>query len=183
MTNPRILFQSLFVYIICLPLAVLLGYQLANPLNLTSFTTISLLLLLLIFPLLLRLHFSLMLLSWNTTAVLFFLPGHPQLWFGTIALSLTISIVQRTITQRSRFIWVPQIVWPLAILIAIIVVTAKATGGFGLRSLGGEVYGARRYFQLLCAILGYFALTGQRIPSNRIGLCVGLFFLGGISNC
>jgi len=44
-------------------------------------------------------------------------------------------------------------------------------------AFGGEVAGGKRYFYLLLAIIGYFALTAQRIPRERANLYVALFFL------
>src|SRR5258706_7007511 len=168
MSNPRSIIQSLFVYLICLPLAVLLGYMLANPLDLTTFTTIGILLFILCIPLLLRFHYPLMLFAWNCGAVLFFLPGRPQIWLAAIALSLGISIVHRMIDKQFQFIHAPEVMWPLLAIIVVVFVTARATGGIGLQSLGGsEVVGGRRYFQLVIGILGFFAITAHRIPRER----------------
>jgi hypothetical protein len=182
MTNPRSVIQSLFVYLICLPLAVLLGYMLANPLDMTTFTTIGVLLFVLSIPLLLRFHYPLMLFAWNCGAVLFFLPGRPQIWLAAIALSLGISIVHRMIDKQFQFIHAPEIMWPLLVMIGIIFITARATGGIGIRSLGSDVMGGRRYFQLVIGILGFFAITAHRIPRERAGLYMALFFLGAITS-
>jgi hypothetical protein len=70
----------------------------------------------------------------------------------------------------------------LVAIVIVVAVTAKATGGIGIRSLGGDVYGGRRYIELVCAILGYFALTAEPIPRSRVNLYVGLFFLGAVTN-
>jgi hypothetical protein len=182
MSNPRALLQSLFVYLVCLPLAVYLGYLLANPNDQATFFTVATLLMVLSIPLLLRYHYPLLLLSWNMSAVLFFLPGQPQLWLAITALSFGISVAQRMMDKRTQFIHTPEIMWPLVILIVVILVTAKATGGIGLRSMGGDVYGGRRYVQLLCAIIGFFAISWHRIPPERAKLYVALFFLGGVTS-
>jgi len=181
MTNVPATLRTLAIYAICIPLALFLGYLLADPLNLTALGTISIVLFILSLPLLLRFHTFLLLLTWNTSAILFFLPGPPHLWLVMVAISLGISVVRRTLDQRFRFISVPALTWPLLMLIAVALITAKATGGIGLRSLGGEVYGGKRYFYLVGAILGYFALTAQRIPPQRAGLYVAVFFLGGLT--
>ncbi len=60
--------------------------------------------------------------------------------------------------------------------------TAKLTGGIGLRSFGSEVSGGKHYVTLLFGILGYFALTAVRIPPKRVGLYISLFFLSGCVN-
>jgi hypothetical protein len=48
--------------------------------------------------------------------------------------------------------------------------------------MGGDVYGGKRYVYMLGAIMGYFALAGHRIPPERAGLYVGLFFLSGLAS-
>jgi O-antigen ligase len=55
------------------------------------------------------------------------------------------------------------------------------TGGFGLRMLGSEVFGGKKYIFVLCAILSYFALTAQRIQPRQVKWAVALFFLGGVT--
>jgi len=84
--------------------------------------------------------------------------------------------------QEFRFISVRQVGWPLILLAIVILGTAQATGGIGLRSMGGAVYGGKKYMTMFVAIMGYFALTAQRIPRERANLYIGLFFLGGITN-
>jgi O-antigen ligase len=182
MSNPRLVLQSLFVYLICLPLAVMLGYFLANPSDLTSFGTIALMLLFLSVPLLLRYHYPLMLLAWNASVVLFFLPGRPQLWLAAAGLSIVLTLAHRMMDKQARFIQVPELIWPLVMLVLVIVITASATGGIGLRSMGGELYGGKRYIELLFGVIGFFAISWQRIPQERVHLYLALFFLGGITS-
>jgi hypothetical protein len=158
------------------------GYQLTDPLTRSTFVAVGLLILLLVFPILLRWHHPLLLVSWNITAVLFFLPGRPSLWLGMTLVSLGITILQRTMNRSFRYINVPQLTWPLVLLVVVTLVTARLTGGIGIRALGGDVYGGRRYIYLLGAILGYFALAAHRIPKERAALYVGLFFLGGLTS-
>ena len=57
-------------------------------------------------------------------------------------------------------------------------VTAELTGGFGMKSLGSASVGGHRYIYLFLAILGYFAMTANRIPPKHAGWYVGLFFCG-----
>jgi len=79
-------------------------------------------------PLLLRCHYWLLLLAWNMTAVVFFLPGRPNLWLATTALSLGMSLLQRALSKEMHFIKVPQITWPLICLVVVVIFTAKLTG-------------------------------------------------------
>ena len=180
MNNVPAFFRPLVVYGTCVILAIWLGYLLASPLTYSSLAIYVFLAAALTFPLLLRWHFPLLLLSWNMAAFVFFLPGQPSLCLVMIALSLGISVFQRMLSKESQFIHVPQLVLPLLCLIAVAVVTAKLTG-LGLRTFGSDVYGGKKYVYLLGGILGYFALSARRIPLDRKNLYIALFFLGGVS--
>ncbi len=177
MTSASTLLRSLLVYGLCLPLAVFLGYMMGTP-DPTTFVVVLIVIFVLMLPLILRWHHVWLIAVWNTTAVIFFLPGSPQLWMGMAALSLLMSILLHMLNRDERFLWVPSITVSLIFLGVVVLVTARLTGGFGLRAFGSEVHGGRRYFQLLAAIMGYFALTGKRIPQERALLYVSLFFLG-----
>jgi hypothetical protein len=180
MSNASALFRSLLSYGICLPLAVFLGYMLAaqNPLNYSTIGVVVVVFSVLAIPLLLRWHHAWLIATWNCTALLFFVPGRPQVWMGLAAASLTISILQYTLNRRMKFLHVPAVAWPLLFLTAVILLTARLTGGFGVRVLGGDTYGGKRYFVVLAAIIGYFAIINRQIPPKRAGLYVALFFLG-----
>jgi hypothetical protein len=94
------------------------------------------------------------------------------------ALSLGLTGLQHILKRNVRFAIVPSVTWPLLLLVAVILVTAKLTGGIGLHALGGDTYGGLRYIILLGAIAGYFALTSQRVPSGGGLIIVALYFLG-----
>jgi hypothetical protein len=181
MTNPTALLRSFIILSICLPLAILLGYIIAGPFDYTFVGVVGACIFVLLLPLLLSYHYPLMLLGWNATMIVFFLPGAPQVWLPLVAFSITISIVRRTIDPRSKFISVPSVTWPLVVIAVVVVATAEATGGIKLRSMGGQVAGGKRYILLLAAIVGYFALTAQQIPRERAGRYIGLFLLGGLT--
>src|ERR1051325_11611291 len=104
MSNPTAVFRSLFIYLLCLPLAIFLGYLLADPLDLRTLGTVGIVLFIISVPLFLRFHYPFMILSWNFSAVLLFLPGRPHLWMAAVAFSLLISIGQRTLSKESQFI-------------------------------------------------------------------------------
>jgi hypothetical protein len=95
--------------------------------------------------------------------------------------SLGIAILTRTLTSQRRFLQVPAVTWPLILLVVVVLVTAKFTGGIGARVLGAETWGAKRYLGVFGAIIGYFAFTTQRIPKEKAGLFVAAFFLGGLT--
>src|SRR6516165_1809978 len=151
--------RMLLIYAICLPLAIFLGYLLASddPLNYGTMWGIGLVLLFLALPLLLRWHHAFLIFAWNFGAVLFFLPGRPELWLAAAWISLTISIVQYVLNRRLKLITVPSLTKPLIFLGVVVLVTMKLSGGFGVAAFGSEVYGGKRYILMISAIAGFFA--------------------------
>jgi hypothetical protein len=181
-SNTPAILRSLIIYAMCVPLAIWIGFMLANPLDVSTFSYAGIMLLVLLAPILLRWHHLLLIASWNLGLTIFFVPGNPPIWLLMVALSLGLSVLQRTINEKSRFLSAPSITWPLIFFLAVIALTARLTGGIGLHSLGNDVAGGKSYFLLIFAILGYFALTARQIPPRRAGLYVGLFFLSGLLN-
>lgn len=182
MSNPSVLFRSLVTYGMCVPVALFLGYVLANPELLLVYRTqtilVGVLLMVLISPLFLKYHHPWLIASWNMSTVLFFLPGSPQLWMGLAAISLTIALLQFILNRENRILSAPLVTKSLIAIIVVTVVTAYFTGGIGLRSLGSDIYGGKRYFMIVLSCLGYFAIASRRIPAEKASLYVILFFLG-----
>jgi hypothetical protein len=176
--------RTLLTYAICLPVAIFLGYLLAsdNPLNYGTMWGIGMVLFVLVLPLLLRWHHAFLIIAWNFGAVLFFLPGRPELWLAAAWLSLTISTIQYILNRRLKLISVPSLTRPLIFLGAVVLVTMKLSGGFGVAVFGSEFYGGKRYILMISAIAGYFALSAQPIQPRRAVLFVMLFFLGSLTN-
>jgi len=166
---------------LCLPLAVLLGYFVAQPLDSVSIGVVFMVLALLCVPLFMKWHHLLLVLSWNTTANPLFLPGRPALWMLVAVISLFFAVLARSLNSNRRFVQVPSMTRPLVFFAAVVVATAMLTGGIGIRSLGSGSYGGKNYFCLLAAIMGYFAFTSHRIPTHRAGLYLGMFFLSGLT--
>src|SRR5690242_8955139 len=108
-SSPTILIRSLITYAICLPLALYLGYLIANPVDISTLVVASVVAGLLCAPLLLKWHYQLMLLSWSTTAIVFFLPGQPNLKLVMLLLSLGCSVLQHALNRNLHFIYVPQV--------------------------------------------------------------------------
>jgi hypothetical protein len=179
MNNAPAILRSLVTFAVIVPLAVLIGYLLANPLDTSTFTYVGILTAILMFPVLLRWHHPLLIFSWNSGMFLFFLPGRPDAWLAMTAVSLGITLLQRALGGVKQLVSVPQVTWSLICLIGVVVLTARLTG-MGLHAFGDEVSGGRRYIYLLGAIMGYFALSSRRIPPERAGLYVALFFLPGL---
>jgi hypothetical protein len=182
MTSASSLIRSLLIYSICLPLAIFLGYLIAqegNPVySLTTYVGILPILFVLALPLILRWHHGLLVASWNLGAVLFFLPGGPNLWFAMAGLSLVIAIVQYVLNPRLRFLNAPSVTRPLVFLAAVVLVTAGCRGGIGLAVFGSEIQGGKRYLLMLAAIIGYFAFISRPVPPKNAGRYVAFFFLG-----
>src|ERR1051325_6159869 len=182
MTSASSILRSLLIYSICVPLALFLGYIIAqeeNPIyNPFTYFAIIPVLLLLALPLLLRWHHSLLIICWNLTAVLYFLPGRLDLWTGVAWLSLSLAVIQYILNRRLRFLSAPSVTRSLLFLGAVVFATAECRGGFGVAAFGSAVQGAKRYFVLFRAIIGYFALISRPIPTRYATKLVVLFLLG-----
>jgi hypothetical protein len=170
--------RSLVIWMLCLPLAIFLGYTLATPDDMGSFTVIAIVIGIIASPLLLKYHHPLLVLSWNMSLIIFMLPGRPPLWMPLTLVTLTIATLQYAMKPEMKFIYVPSVLWPLAALIVVVFVTLRLAGGVGLQSLGSGVYGGRRYATLILAVLGYFALTTRRIPVEKAGFTFSVFHGG-----
>jgi hypothetical protein len=158
-----------------------LGYIIAqegNPIySITTYLGIVPILFVLVLPLLLRWHHGLLIASWNFGALLYFLPGRPDLWMVMAGVSLAISIAQSAL-DRHRFLKAPSVTRPLLLLAAVIVVTAQCRGGIGMAIFGSAVQGGKRYFMMFAAIIGYLAFISRPIPPKHATRYVALFFLG-----
>jgi len=181
MQNSSAIFRTLLVYGVCLPLAVLLGYLLADP-SRTTYATVGVVLFLLAVPLMLRWHHTWLVATWNMNMVFLFLPGAPSAWLLMAMLSFTIALAQYILNRRMQMIYVPSVTRPLICLAVVVFFTAKLTGGMGMRVMGGDSYGGKRYLIIFCAILAYFALTSQKIPPQRRWLYTSLFLLGSLTH-
>ena len=181
MTNAFSLFRSLIIYGICLPLAVFIGYLLATPTDPTTYGSVGLLLSLMTIPLFLRWHYPWLVLSWNMSAGLYFLPGKPSFALVMVFASFSISLLNYVMNRNLKFISTPSVARPLIFIAIVVLGTAQLTGGIGLNILGSDAMGGKRYIWLLSAVVGFFALTAQSIPLRKANLYVTLFFLGAIS--
>ncbi len=174
--------RALVIYALILPLAVFLGYMLATPTDFGSFAAMLLAFSALSLPLVLKWHHFFLAMAWNSVLIVFFLPGQPQLGIVLAFVSLGVSVITRTLSKQRAFISVPSITMPLIMLAIVTIVTAKLTGGIGARVLGAETWGAKRYLGVFGAIVGYFAMTAQRVPIEKANWYVAAFFLGGLTS-
>jgi hypothetical protein len=173
--------RSLVVYAACAVIAIIIGVLMTNPMTYSSLGFMGVLGAVLLIPILIKWHRPLMIISWSMPVMMFFVKGDPNLFLVMIVLSLTATIVERAMGQK-RFFNVPQITWPLICLIGVVAITAKLTGGLGLRAFGSDVYGGKKYIFLMVAILGYFAIASRPIPPEKARKYVA-FYYGGALLC
>ncbi|PYX62522.1 MAG: hypothetical protein DMG78_33110, partial [Acidobacteria bacterium] len=159
-----------------------MGYLLAQPGSFTSQAVIALLLGILSLPLLLRWHHPFLILTWNASLIVSFLPGQPGWWFCMSFISLLFTILLRIMTKKGDFISAPFVTFWICFILVTVLVTAKLTGGIGTRVLGSAAYGGKRYLYVLSAIAGYFALIGTRIPPEKAAFLAVGFFLSGLTS-
>ncbi len=77
MTNNIALIRSLLVYAICIPLAIVLGYMITDPLDRTTdYGRLAIVLFLLVLPkLLLRWYHAWLIVIWNMSITFIYMPG------------------------------------------------------------------------------------------------------------
>ncbi|PWU18499.1 MAG: hypothetical protein C5B50_08930 [Verrucomicrobia bacterium] len=173
--------RTLVIYAICVPLALMIGYLVANPLDWSTIAFFGVLLLVIATPILLKFHHALLVTTLSMTAYAFFVPGRPPLWELVALISLGISILQYALSRRAGFLHAPTITRPLIFICVVVLVTAKFTGGIGFNLLGGESVGGRRYVDILCGAAVFFGLIARRIPLHKANIYTALFVLSGIT--
>lgn len=173
------LLRTLVIYAIILPLAVFVGWMAVDlaDWNRTSFTVFAVIAFVLLLPLLLKWHYAVLVMSWNTAITLFFLPGKPALWMMMAAITFSMAVLNRIIQKRPTFISTPSITFSLVAIAAITLITAKLRGGFGLGAFGSSTVGGKGYYYIIMGIVGYFAFASQVIPRAQAKRYAAFFFL------
>src|SRR6478609_2854364 len=115
---------------LCLPLAVLLGYVLAQPLESESMAVVVFVLVILAVPLFMKWHHPLLVLGWNAAITPQFLPGHANLCLYLAAISFFFGILNRATNPDEKFLSAPSITTPLLALAAVVIATGMLSGGF-----------------------------------------------------
>ena len=121
--------KKFLILLLILPVALLLGYMLAGPVDYTSIVVYAGILGVILLPIILQYHHALLVLSLNATIDIFFLPGKPQLWMLLAILSLGVTFVSRILNKEIRLIHVPAVTWSLVAMVVVVVFTAQQTGG------------------------------------------------------
>ncbi len=172
--------RSHLIYGVCLPVAVVIGYLLAEPLESGSIAVVVLVMSILSIPLFMRWHHPLLVFSCNALILPYFLPGRPELWMVMTLISLFFSLLNRSIGQDVQFFKVRSVSYSLVFLCAVVLFTAWLTGGVGLAAFGSSSIGGKKYVGVLAAAALYFALATPEIKPNRGKLYIALFFLSAL---
>ncbi len=178
--NPAAAMRMLITYAICIPLAVLVGYLLTNPMDYGTLGFLGLVIALIISPIFIKWHYPIMVFALSSPIMVFFLKGNPSFAQVMIFLSLGIAVIERTMSGDRRFISVPSITWPLMFTLGVVLFTAEMTGGIGFHTLGGDsgvVGGGKKYLLIFTGIAVFYALTSRAIVPRHRWFYVGLFFL------
>src|SRR5690349_1749113 len=88
---------------LCLPLAVLLGYFLAAPLESDSMAVVVLVLSVLSIPLMTKWYHPLLLVTWNSAITPVFLPSRVDLWLVMAAIGLLFAMLNRSVNPQNKF--------------------------------------------------------------------------------
>jgi hypothetical protein len=182
MTNPAQAIRMLITYAICIPLAMLMGYvmtEVGNRPDFSNLFVVGLVVAVLASPILIRWHYPIMVFGLGCPMYLFFLKGNPPLMQVVVILSLGIAIVERAVNSERRFIKCPTMVWPLLFTAAMAFMTAQLTGGIGLKALGGDTGGGKKYVALFIGVATFFALISRKIPKDQRNLYIAFFLLSG----
>src|SRR3954468_7879378 len=158
--------RGLLIFALCLPLAVLMGFMLADPMVESNRWIVGAALGSLLIPIILALHQRALI--WLTGAFVnvYFLPGQPRMWMLVSILSFIIILLSRPLRKvKFKPVWDRPTLFFLTLFIAAVVLAALRSGGIGFRIFGSSVYGGRKYVALIASFVGFMALTFQ--PLSR----------------
>lgn len=172
----------LLVYAVAIPLAVLIGLSAANPTSFGSLAMVAMVVGTLALPLVLRYHHDLLILTWSSALVVFFLPGRPPLVFLLASFCVMMAVLKRVMTGAPAFLPARSVITPLIVLGIVVFATAMARGGIGGQAFGGEMWGARRYAGVIFAIVGLLGLISRPIAPERADLMMAFFLLAGMTS-
>src|SRR5258706_1599807 len=98
--------RGLLIFALCLPLAILMGFMLADPLMGSNMMVVSGVLFALLIPLALTIHHRAVVWLAGTVMTAFFLPGQPQMWMVFAAMSFGIAALSRPLAKhRIKPVW------------------------------------------------------------------------------
>ncbi|MEI7808779.1 MAG: O-antigen ligase family protein [Verrucomicrobiota bacterium] len=182
MTNPVAALKMLVTYAVCIPLAIFVGYLLTNPMDYGTLGFLAFVVAALMSPIFIKWHYPILIFGLGCPIVLFFLPTRPPMWQAVVLISLSIAIVERTLSSGRRFFSVPAMTMPLMFLLATIVLTMELTGGIGFHQFGSSGGGGKKYVYCFTGIAIFYALVSRGIPTNQRNLYIFLYFFSAALN-
>ena len=180
MINPTGAMRMLITYAVCIPVAIVVGYLLTDPLDYGTLGFLGLLIAILVSPIFIRWYYPILLFGLACPAICFFIIGKPPLSQVVVIISLMVAVTERILNSEKKFIKVPAMTWALLFIAATVYMTAELNGGIGLHSLGGDTGGGRKYIDIFIGVGVYFALTSQIIAPRRRNLYLMLSMLPGL---
>ncbi len=181
MTNPTAAMRMLITYAICIPLAVIIGYVLTNPLDYGTIGFLGIIAFVLISPILIKWYYPLLIFGLACPAIMFFLPGRPLMSQAVVLLAVGIIVSEQILKGQKPFTPVRIVIAPLVFLAAVIFMTAELNGGIGFHSFGSDTGGGKKYAEVFIGIATFFAVASRAIPSSQRKLYIGLAFLPGLT--
>lgn len=161
--------------------AVVMGYLVASPLALPTLALTAAIPGVLLLPVLLRWHHVFLILTLNSSIIVFFLPGQPYLSVVCAFLSLATSLGSRTMNREAKWIKAPPVTGLFIFLFGIVAITVLARGGIGGQSLGSDRGGLRTLVSVVGGFAIYFALIARPIdPRDARWVAYG-FVLSGVT--
>lgn len=166
---------------LCLSLAALIGFLLADPLRFSSFAVLGVLGAILCWPLFARWYHPLLVFSFHSAFILAFLPGNLPLWAYLAAGGFLLAVFHRSINPEVR-LWSPGgVPWALLVIAGVVVLTALANGGLGFKALGSASTGSKKYVFILLGIAAYFVLVSRPVSRQWALAYIALFCLSGLT--
>lgn len=134
-----------------------------------------------LWPFIVKWHRILLVLTAHSAFVMGFLPGELPMWCAFAAIGFFIVVLHRCLSREVTLIHPGGVGWALIALMTVAVLTAWYRGGVGIKSIGSESYGGKKYILLLLGAACYFVLAAQPIPRKRAPLYLGLFFVSSVT--
>ncbi|HUS36057.1 MAG TPA: O-antigen ligase family protein [Verrucomicrobiae bacterium] len=174
--------RGVLIFALCLPLAILMGFMLSDPMMGSNQMFISAALMALLIPLLLSIHHRALIWVGGAVIIAFFVKGQPQMWMVVAGVSFLISVVSRPLAKaRPKPVWERWVLTTLILVMVSVMITAAATGGIGMRVFGSSTFGGRKYIALIASFIGFLALTMAVLPRRFAQRDVGIFTLGPVT--
>lgn len=181
MANSATVSRAQLMYGLCLPLAALIGFFLAEPMRFGTAAVIGMIVGVLVWPLFVRWYHPLLIGSLHSALVLGFLPGAMPLWVAFAFTGFLLVVFQRCLDSRINFFPPGGVGWALISIAGVVVLTALIRGGVGLRAMGSESMGSKKYVFILLGVAAYFVLATRPVPRKYAMVYMGLFCLSGLT--